>query len=53
MMAKAIRPQNTVGAIGIKPSTVETAVTDGSVVDYTRGESQVFIAMAKLLPGSC
>jgi len=25
--------------------------SDGSVVDYTRGEAQVFIAMTKLLPG--
>ena len=27
MMAKAIGPQNTVGAIGMRPSTVETAVS--------------------------
>ena len=27
MMAKAIGPQNTVGAIGIRPSTVDTAVS--------------------------
>ena len=27
MMAKAIGPQNTVGAIGIMPSTVEMAVS--------------------------
>ncbi len=27
MIAKAIGPQNTVGAIGIMPSTVETAVS--------------------------
>ena len=27
MMAKAIGPQNTVGAIGIRPSTVENAVS--------------------------
>ncbi len=26
MMAKAFEPQKTVGAIGIRPSTVETAV---------------------------
>ena len=28
MMANAIGPQNTVGAIGIRPSTVEIAVSD-------------------------
>ena len=49
MMAKAIGPQNTVGAIGIRPSTVEIAV---SIIGRRRPVAEASTASRTLLPSA-